>query len=54
MYVLGRHEKLNFPDDITDEERADLDALGVGGVLAAFRQQGLAKVGWACHSCQLA
>eukprot|EP00798_Chlamydomonas_sp_ICE-L_P032388 gene32388-2555_t len=35
LYTLGRRDKLNFP--MSEDERAALDALGVGGVVAAFR-----------------
>ena len=32
LYTLGRLDKLNF--QLTEEERIELDALGVGGVVA--------------------
>ncbi len=35
LYVLGRHDQLNFP--LSDEQRAELDALGVTGVVAEFQ-----------------
>ena len=38
LYTLGRYDKLNFA--MSDEERARLDSLGVGGVMAEFRKAG--------------
>jgi hypothetical protein len=38
LYTLGRLDKLNFP--LSEAEQAELDALGVGGVEAAFRKAG--------------
>ena len=38
LYTLGQHDKLNFP--LSDEERAELDALGVEGVFKQFRDRG--------------
>ncbi len=35
LYTLGRVEELNFP--VQPEQRAELDALGVEGVMAAFQ-----------------
>ncbi len=34
-YTLGRTDKLNFP--LSGAERAELDALGVAGVMAQFK-----------------
>ncbi len=35
LYTLGRHGKLNFP--LSEEEQTELDALGVGEVMQAFK-----------------
>ena len=38
LYTLGQHAKLNFP--LSEEEKAELDALGVEGVWRQFRDRG--------------
>jgi hypothetical protein len=40
LYTLGRHDQLNFPDELSEQERADLDVLGIGGMIATFREVG--------------
>ncbi len=34
LYCLGRHSKINFP--LSDEERAELDTIGIAGVLKLY------------------
>eukprot|EP00798_Chlamydomonas_sp_ICE-L_P031151 gene31151-6293_t len=41
FYTLGRHDRLNFP--MAAEECVELDQLGVGGVVAAFRREGSSR-----------
>ena len=43
LYVLGRVNKLNF--ELSVDERAALDEMGIAGVVAAFRAQGMSR-GW--------
>ena len=43
LYVLGRVNKLNF--ELSADESAALDEMGIAGVVAAFRAQGMSR-GW--------